>query len=204
MVRFTCSSLIMGDVPTEDREGRALARPPAPPALHPGAAPGPPGGRRSGPRARERAEQAGWQGPDKTIKQRNIAHTSASHVAAKGGDFVPTLAIGQLPYRAFSLPCPDSGRSAALATSPTRSAMERKTGIQARSKKSRLSLSVPVRVADIPREGQSAPPASRPVRPCVSGPSEVGRYPRDNTNPWCVYPSSVSLPEVRDLEESNP
>ena len=30
--------------------------------------------------------------------------------------------------------------------------------IQARSKKSRLSLSVPVRVADIPREGQSAPP----------------------------------------------
>jgi hypothetical protein len=45
-----------------------------------------------------------------------------------------------------------------------------------RSKKSRLSLSVPVRVADIPREDQSAPPASRPVRPCVSGPSEVGRY----------------------------
>ena len=64
--------------------------------------------------------------------------------------------------------------------------MERKTGIQARSKKSRLSLSVPVRAADIPREGQSAPSASRPVRPCVSGPSEVGRYPRDNTNPWCV------------------
>src|SRR5208283_3757926 len=136
-------------------------------------------------------------GPHKTIKQRNIAHTSASHVAAKGGDSVSTLAIGQLPYRDFSSSCPDSGRSAAPATSPTGSAMERKTGIQARSKKSRLSLSVPVRVADIPREGQSAPPAGRPARPCVSGPSKVGRYPRVNTNPWCVYPSSVSLPEVK-------
>src|SRR5271157_4919520 len=82
--------------------------------------------------------------------------------------------------------------------------MERKTGIQARSKKSRLALSVPVRVADIPREGQSAPPTSRPVRSCVSGPSEVGRYLRDNTNPWCVYPSSVSLPEVKDFGGKQP
>src|SRR5208283_750232 len=84
-------------------------------------------------------------GPHKTIKQRNIAHTSASHVAAKGGDSVSTLAIGQLPYQAFSSSCLDSGRSAAPATSPTGSAIERKTGIQARSKKSRLSLSGPSR-----------------------------------------------------------
>src|SRR5271165_4264009 len=60
------------------------------------------------------------------IKQRDIAHTSASHVAAKGGDSVSTLAIGQLPYWAFSPSCPNLGRSAALATSPTGSAMERK------------------------------------------------------------------------------
>ena len=65
MVRFTRSSLIMGDGPTEGREGRALARPPA---LRPA--------RRAQParRAEERLartreqKQAGWQGPHKTIK----------------------------------------------------------------------------------------------------------------------------------------
>ena len=60
MVRFMRSSLIMGDGPTEGREGRALARPPAPPALRPGAAPGPPGGRRSGlAQVREQSKPAG-------------------------------------------------------------------------------------------------------------------------------------------------
>ena len=60
MVRFTCSSLIMGDVPTEDREGRALARPPAPPALHPGAAPArPEGGGAALAHASEQSKPAG-------------------------------------------------------------------------------------------------------------------------------------------------
>jgi hypothetical protein len=61
-----------------------------------------------------------WGRPNRHVTGGHLTHTSASHVAAKGGDSVSTLAIGQLPYRAFSSSCPDSGRSAALATSANR------------------------------------------------------------------------------------